>query len=42
MILFKSDFDNKFNVKMLKLLNKFYNQGKSVVFMCSHYSGYEC
>jgi len=37
----KSDFDNKFNVKNVELLNKFYNQGKSVVFMCSHYSGYE-
>ena len=33
----KSDFDNKFNVKNVELLNKFYNQGKSVVFMCSHY-----
>lgn len=37
----KSDFDNKFQVNNVELLNKFYNKGKSVVFMCSHYSGYE-
>ena len=37
----KSDFEKRFTINNIELLNKYYKQGKSVVFMCSHYSGYE-
>ena len=37
----KLDFDKRFKVINVDLLNKFYDQGKSVVLMVSHYSGYE-
>ncbi len=37
----KLDFDKRFKVINIDLLNKFYDEGKSVVLMVSHYSGYE-
>ncbi len=37
----KSDFEKRFTISNIDLLNKYFKQGQSVVFMCSHYSGYE-
>ncbi len=37
----KIDFDKRFKVINSDLLNKFYDEGKSVVLMVSHYAGYE-
>jgi len=37
----KLDFDKRFKIINIDLLNKFYDEGKSVVLMVSHYSGYE-
>lgn len=37
----KSDFEKRFTISNIDLLNKYFEQGQSVVFMCSHYSGYE-
>ena len=37
----KLDFDKRLEVINVDLLNKFYDEGKSVVLMLSHYAGYE-
>ena len=34
-------FLNNFDVQNIDLINKYYNDGKSVILMLSHYSGYE-
>ena len=37
----KSDFEKRFTVINVEIVNKFFYQGKSVVLMLSHYGGYE-
>ncbi|MBL6591877.1 MAG: lysophospholipid acyltransferase family protein [Flavobacteriaceae bacterium] len=37
----KSDFEKRFTVINVEIVNKFFNEGKSVVLMLSHYGGYE-